>query len=75
MQENHSPSPSGPASDPRKAGNPTALRNQAYERFTELVLASQLKPGQFVSQHELTLLLGMPLGAVREISRAWKQPG
>ena len=43
------------------------LRNQAYERFRELVLASRLKPGQFVSQQELTLLLGMPLGAVREM--------
>jgi DNA-binding GntR family transcriptional regulator len=44
-----------------------SLRNQAYERFREQVLASRLKPGQFVSQQELTLLLGMPLGAVREM--------
>ena len=43
------------------------LRNQAYERFRQQVLASRLKPGQFVSQQELTLLLGMPLGAVREM--------
>jgi DNA-binding GntR family transcriptional regulator len=45
----------------------THLRNQAYERFRELVLDSRLRPGQFVSQQELTLLLGMPLGAVREM--------
>jgi DNA-binding GntR family transcriptional regulator len=45
----------------------THLRNQAYERFRELVLDSRLLPGQFVSQQELTLLLGMPLGAVREM--------
>ena len=43
------------------------LRNQAYERFRRQVLASRLLPGQFVSQQELTLLLGMPLGAVREM--------
>ncbi len=43
------------------------LRNQAYERFRQQVLASRLKPGQFISQQELTLLLGMPLGAVREM--------
>ena len=46
---------------------PDPLRNQAYERFRELLLAARLKPGQFVSQQELTLLLGMPLGAVREM--------
>lgn len=46
---------------------PEPLRNQAYERFRQEVLASRLKPGQFVSQQELTLLLGMPLGAVREM--------
>jgi DNA-binding GntR family transcriptional regulator len=45
----------------------THLRNQAYERFREVVLDSRLRPGQFVSQQELTLLLGMPLGAVREM--------
>lgn len=48
--------------------HPTAtLRNQAYDRFCEKVLSSQLRGGQFVSQQELTLLLGMPLGAVREM--------
>lgn len=49
------------------AAESTNLRNQAYERFRQQVLASRLKPGQFVSQQELTLLLGMPLGAVREM--------
>lgn len=43
------------------------MRIQAYERFREEVLASRLRPGQFVSQQELTLLLGMPLGSVREM--------
>jgi len=67
MKENNPASPPGFIPEPRKTGNLSTLRNQAYERFTELVLASQLKPGQFVSQHELTLLLSMPLGAVREM--------
>jgi DNA-binding GntR family transcriptional regulator len=58
------PASSAPTADPGPANH---LRNQAYERFRELVLASRLKPGQFVSQQELTLLLGMPLGAVREM--------
>jgi DNA-binding GntR family transcriptional regulator len=61
-----SPSSSGSAG-PSAAELGISLRNQAYERFRQEVLASRLKPGQFVSQQELTLLLGMPLGAVREM--------
>jgi DNA-binding GntR family transcriptional regulator len=49
------------------ASTHTTLRNQAYDRFCEKVLTSQLRAGQFVSQQELTLLLGMPLGAIREM--------
>ncbi|UYO92789.1 GntR family transcriptional regulator [Pollutimonas sp. M17] len=51
----------------KPAGGATSLRNQAYELFCEQVLAARLRPGQFVSQQELTLLLGMPLGAIREM--------
>jgi DNA-binding GntR family transcriptional regulator len=49
------------------AAETTNLRNQAYERFCQQVLASRLRPGMFVSQQELTLVLGMPLGAIREM--------
>lgn len=43
------------------------LRDQAYQRFTRGLIAREIKPGQFVSQRELTRLTGMPLGAIREL--------
>jgi DNA-binding GntR family transcriptional regulator len=48
-------------------GVSTSLRAQAYENFRQQILHAHLQPGQFVSQRELTQLLGMPLGAVREL--------
>ena len=46
---------------------PTSLRAQAYESFRRQILEANIHPGQFVSQRELMQLLGMPLGAVREL--------
>jgi DNA-binding GntR family transcriptional regulator len=46
---------------------PAKLREQAYKSFTGHLLASDLRPGQFVSQRELVKLTGMPLGAIREL--------
>lgn len=46
---------------------PTSQRTRAYQGFTQQVLTGRIKPGQFVSQRELTALLQMPLGAVREM--------
>lgn len=43
------------------------LREQAYETFTERLLAREIAPGQFVSQRELVQITGMPLGAIREM--------
>jgi DNA-binding GntR family transcriptional regulator len=43
------------------------LRETAYERFTQTLLAADIKPGQFVSQRELVELMRMPLGAIREL--------
>lgn len=43
------------------------LREKAYESFTENLLASNIRPGQFVSQRELVELMNMPLGAIREL--------
>src|SRR5438874_10195755 len=43
------------------------LRWQAYERFQQQLIASRIRPGQFVSQRELAALIGLPLGAVREV--------
>ncbi len=45
----------------------TSLRIQAYESFQQQIVAANIRPGQFVSQRELMQLLGMPLGAVREL--------
>ena len=44
-----------------------SLRIQAYESFRQQILQANVRPGQFVSQRELVALLGMPLGAVREL--------
>ena len=54
--------PSKPAT--REAGR---LRWQAYERFQQQLIASRIRPGQFVSQRELAALIGLPLGAIREV--------
>jgi DNA-binding GntR family transcriptional regulator len=43
------------------------LRTQAYERFTERLLAREIVPGQFVTQRQLVEITGMPLGAIREL--------
>jgi DNA-binding GntR family transcriptional regulator len=44
-----------------------SLRARAYENFRQQILKANVVPGQFVSQRELTQLLDMPLGAVREL--------
>ncbi len=43
------------------------LRDQAYDSFTENLLSRRIRPGQFVTQRELSALTGMPLGAIREL--------
>jgi DNA-binding GntR family transcriptional regulator len=47
--------------------SPLKARDKAYESFTERLLSREIKPGQFVSQRELTEITGMPLGAIREL--------
>ncbi len=44
-----------------------SLRAQAYQSFQQQILEAHIRPGQFISQRELMQLLGMPLGAVREL--------
>ena len=46
---------------------PVSLRARAYESFRQQILEANIRPGQFISQRELVQLLGMPLGAVREL--------
>ncbi|WP_262031660.1 GntR family transcriptional regulator [Microvirga sp. Mcv34] len=43
------------------------LRERAYDAFTEQLLKSEIKPGQFVTQRELVAITGQPLGAIREL--------
>lgn len=43
------------------------MREQAYHSFTKHLLASHVRPGQFVSQRELVELTGMTLAAIREL--------
>ena len=45
----------------------TKLRERAYHAFTQHLLQSDIKPGQFITQRELVALTGQPLGAVREL--------
>jgi len=51
----------------KEAPKPGKARDKAYDSFTGHLLASDLRPGQFVSQRELVELTGMPLGAIREL--------
>jgi DNA-binding GntR family transcriptional regulator len=51
----------------RRRAEPRRLRDRAYARFTERLLARDLAPGQFVTQRELVALTGLTLGAVREV--------
>ena len=52
----------------RKRKTPVvSQRLLAYEGFREKIISAQIRPGQFVSQRELTEQLGLPLGAIREM--------
>jgi DNA-binding GntR family transcriptional regulator len=53
--------------DPVAARANVAGRDLAYEGFQQQILQARLRPGQFVSQRELTELLDLPLAAVREM--------
>lgn len=55
-----SPLPAREADEPK-------LRERAYTRFTEQLMAREIRPGQFVSQRELVDITGLPLGAIREL--------
>jgi DNA-binding GntR family transcriptional regulator len=52
---------------PAPPAPPRQLRWQAYDRFQQELLAAKIRPGQFVSQRELSALMGLPLGAIREV--------
>lgn len=55
------------ASEPPATRANVAGRDLAYKGFQQQIVDARLKPGQFVSQRELTELLDLPLAAVREM--------
>jgi DNA-binding GntR family transcriptional regulator len=58
-----------PAVQPKPGSTAPAVsqRTLAYESFRRQILSATIRPGQFVSQRELTRLLDLPLGAIREM--------
>jgi DNA-binding GntR family transcriptional regulator len=44
-----------------------SLKQAAYDRFRQALFDGRLRPGQFVSQRELVALLGLSIGALREL--------
>lgn len=56
-----------PSAPPGVRAPASTLRARAYESFQQQIVQANIRPGQFVSQRELMQLLGMPLGAVREL--------
>lgn len=46
---------------------PRKLREQAYDSFTQRLMSRDIRAGQFISQRELVVLTGLPLGAIREL--------
>lgn len=44
-----------------------SVKQLAYERFRKALFDGSLRPGQFVSQRELVALLGLSIGALREL--------
>ena len=45
----------------------TNLRELAYRSFTQSLVDSRIRPGQFMSQRELVTVTGIPLSAIREL--------
>ncbi|MCG8355284.1 MAG: GntR family transcriptional regulator [Kiloniellales bacterium] len=45
------------------------MRSDAYRQFKKCLFSGELRPGQFVSQRELSLLMGLPLNPIREAIR------
>src|SRR5690554_4515722 len=44
-----------------------SVKQVAYDRFREALFAGHLRSGQLVSQKELVTLLGLSIGALREL--------
>ncbi len=57
------------------AGNQSMMRTDVYDDLKGRMFAGELKAGQFVSQRELTELLGVTLNPVREAIRRLEAEG
>lgn len=47
--------------------DPPSVREAGHDRFRRALFERRLRPGQFVSQRELVELLGLSIGALREL--------
>ncbi|WP_235890584.1 GntR family transcriptional regulator [Martelella alba] len=45
----------------------SGIKDIAYDRFQEALLSGRLRPGQMVSQRDLVDMLGLSIGALREL--------
>ena len=59
----------------KRTGERVPLREIAYNRFRQRLFTSHLRPGQFVSQRQLSELLDVPVGAVREALKRLEADG
>lgn len=51
------------------------LRLRAYAKFRESLYEQKLRPGQFVSQRQLSEMFDMPMGAIREALKRLEADG
>ncbi len=57
------------------AGEPKMMRTDVYDQLKIRLFTGELRTGQFVSQRELTSLLGATLNPVREAIRKLEAEG
>lgn len=55
-----------PETERRSRGGTTG-KQAAYDGFQNALLSGRLRPGQLVSQREMTVMLGVSVGALREL--------
>lgn len=55
------------AGNPAPPPVPTSVKQAAYEGFQQALLSGRLRPGQLVSQRQMVAILGVSIGALREL--------
>jgi len=51
----------------RRTRSLTSVKKTAYDRFQQALLQGKIRPGQVLSQKDLVVLLGLSIGALREL--------